>query len=145
MGAAMWIGNKTALVFSFLSAVLIGNSASAQTVHFAVRDVVLKNGESTELAEVWWISADCKSLLKETPEVEIIDGPPGVTATITAAKVVPRTYSCAKPISGGKLVIAAKDVHNHSYTRMVLRVRYKTLMGNRERAENINIALFPSE
>ena len=141
----MWICNRTALVFLFLSAVLIGNTASAQTIQFTVRDIVLKNGESTELADVWWINASCKSLLKDTPEVEIVDGPPGVTATIVAAKVVPRNYSCAKPISGGKLVIAAKDVHEHSYTRMVLRVRYKTLNGNRERAENVNIALFPSE
>jgi len=53
--------------------------------------------------------------------------------------------SCAKPVSGGKLVITAKDVQNYSYTRMVLRVRYKTLDGDRERSENINIALFPSD
>jgi hypothetical protein len=42
-------------------------------------------------------------------------------------------------------VITAKDVQNYSYTRMVLRVRYKTLDGDRERSENINIALFPSD
>ena len=141
----MWVGNRTALVLALLSTVLIGSSAQAQTIQFTVRDIVLKNGESTELSDVWLINANCKSLLKETPEVEIVDGPPGVTATINAAKVVPRAYGCAKPIAGGKLVIAATDVHDHSYTRMVLRIRYKTLNGNRERAANINIALFPTE
>ena len=75
----------------------------------------------------------------------ILDGPPGVTAVINPAKVVPRTYSCSKPVAGGKLVLSAKDIHEHSYTRMVLRIHYKTLNGDREHAENLNIALFPSE
>jgi hypothetical protein len=141
----MWIGNKTALFLLVLSTVLICGSAHAQSIQFTVRDIVLKNGESTELSDVWLINSNCKSMLKETPEVEIVDGPPGVTATINAARVVPRNYGCAKPVAGGKLVIAAKDVHDHSYTRMVLRIRYKTLNGNREHAANVNVALFPSE
>ena len=44
---------------------------------------------------------------------------------------------------GGKLVITAKDIEEPSYTRMVLRIRYKTLNGDRQRSENINISLFP--
>ena len=44
-----------------------------------------------------------------------------------------------------KARIAAKDIQDHSFTRMVLRIRYKTLTGDRERSEQVNIALFPQD
>jgi len=134
----------TLAVFSlFVTFAASGGMAQAQSIHFAVSNIALKSGESTELGQVFYISANCKSLLKETPQVEILDGPPGVTAVINPAKVVPRGYSCANPVSGGKLVIAAKDIQEHSNTRMVLRVSYKTLSGDRQRSQNVNITLFP--
>ena len=142
LGDAMRFRNKAVLclalfILPFCSAV------HAQSIQFTVKEIALKNGEATELGDVWYINANCKSLLKSTPEVEILEGPPGVAVSIHAAKVVPRAYSCANPVSGGKLTISAKDVGEYSYTRMVLRIRYKTLDGDRERSENINIALFP--
>ena len=137
--------NKAALLCSLLLFLLFGGGAQAQSIQFTVKEIALKNGDSTELGDVFYINTNCKSVLKTTPEVEILDGPPGVTAVINAAKVVPRGYSCANPVSGGKLVIAAKDIRDYSYTRMVLRIRYKTLDGDRERSESINIALFPSD
>jgi len=136
--------NKAALLWLLLL-LLVGGGAQAQSIQFTVKEIALKNGDSTELGDVFYISTNCKSLLKGTPEVEILDGPPGVTAVINAAKVVPRGYSCAKPVSGGKLVITAKDIQDYSYTRMVLRIRYKTLVGDRESSQNINITLFPSD
>jgi hypothetical protein len=120
-----------------------GGTAQAQSIDYSVKNIALKSGESTELGQVFFITGNCKSILKETPQVEILDGPPGVTAAITSAKVVPRGYSCANPISGGKLIITAKDIQEHSHTRMVLRVNYKTFSGDRQRSENINITLFP--
>jgi hypothetical protein len=140
----MRFGKKSAGLCIVFASILFGAGARAQSIQFTVWDIALKNGESTELTDVWFINTNCKSVLKGTPEVEIIDGPPGVTAVINAAKVVPHVYSCSNPVSGGKLVITAKDVQDYSYTRMVLRVRYKTSDGDRERSENVNIALFPS-
>jgi hypothetical protein len=141
----MHIGSKATLIFALLVGMLIGGSAAqAQTIQFTVKDVALKSGESTELGNVFFIGTNCKSLLKETPAVEILDGPPGVTAVVNAAKVVPHGYGCANPVTGGKLVITAGDIQEYSYTRMVLRITYKTLDGDRQRSENINIALFPS-
>jgi hypothetical protein len=143
-GNAADFRNKAALLWLLLL-LLVGGGAQAQSIQFTVREIALKNGDSTELGDVFYINTNCKSMLKSTPEVEILDGPPGVTATINAAKVVPRGLSCANPVSGGKLVITAKDVQDYSYTRMVLRIRYKTLVGDRERSENINITLFPPD
>jgi hypothetical protein len=140
----MHIQNKLALLCSLFMPLLFEGAAQAQSIQFTVQEIALKNGESTEFGDVFFINTNCKSLLKSTPEVEILDGPPGVTAAISSAKVVPRSFGCANPISGGKLVITAKDVQDYSYTRMVLRVRFKTVNGGRERSANINIALFPS-
>ena len=129
---------------SLLSACLLGGSAAtAQTIHVPVRDIVLKNGETTEFADLWWISHDCKSLMTGTPEVQIMEGPPGVTVEIKPAQVVPRTVSCANPIAGGKMYIAAKGVEEYSRSTMVLRVTYKTRNGDRQRAQHISVTLFP--
>jgi hypothetical protein len=137
---------KKAFLLASLSCVvcLFANaSAHAQSIDHSVSNIALKNGESTEYGDVYWISHNCKSLLKAATDVEILDGPPGVTATIKPAKVVPRTYSCANPVSGGKLFIAAKDIEDFSHTRMVLRFTYHTSTGDRQRTANINVTLYP--
>ncbi len=121
-----------------------GETAHAQTIQLRAREISLRNGESTELADVYLIGTGCHSVLKGTPEVEIMEGPPGVTAVINPAKVVPYAHSCANPVAGGKLVLTAKDVQDYSYTRMILRVNYKTAEGIRQYSEHINIAVFPS-
>jgi hypothetical protein len=128
---------------SCVACMLAGANAHAQSIVRDVRSIALKNGESTELQDVYLISNNCKSLLKAATEVEILDGPPGVTATIKPAKIVPRAHSCANPVAGGKLIIAAKDIEDFSRTRMVVRLTYHTSMGDRQSTRNINITLFP--
>lgn len=137
----MHIG-KTALLI-VASSLLMPLGAQAQTIQFTVREIALKSGESAEVSDVWWVNTNCKSLLKATPEVEILDGPPGVTAVINPANVVPHSFGCAKAVAGGKLVLTAKDVQEYSYTRMVLRIDFKTLDGDRTLAQNVNLTLFP--
>jgi hypothetical protein len=129
---------------SLLSACLLsGGAATAQTIHIPVRDIVLKNGETTEFAQVWLVSRDCKSMMTATPQVEVLEGPPGVTVEMRPAPVVPRAVSCANPIAGGKLFIAARGVEDYSRSTMVLRIIYKTRDGDRQRAEHISVTLFP--
>jgi hypothetical protein len=96
----MHIGKQSAGLCLLLATILFDVGAQAQSIEFTVKNIALKNGESTELTDVWFINTNCKSVLKGTPEVEIIDGPPGVTAVINAAKVVPRGYSCSNPVIG---------------------------------------------
>jgi hypothetical protein len=141
----MRIIDKIAAAFVLLLLLTLGSGAQAQTIQFTVRDISLKSGESTELGNVYFISSNCKSMLKATPSVEILDGPPGVTAIVNAAKVVPHFYGCSNPIAGGKLVLSASQIEDFSYTRVVLRVNYQTVDGARQRTENINLTLVPSD
>jgi len=139
----MRIGHRLAVVAASLLGALFVSGAQAQAINFSARELALKSGETTEVSDVYSINANCQSMLKGTPEVEILNGPPGVTAAITAAKIVPRDYSCASPVSGGKLILTAKDIRKYSYTRMVLLFRYKTFGGDKRSSEDINLALYP--
>jgi hypothetical protein len=128
-----------------LVCVLANADAKAQTISFPTYNIALKSGESVELGDVYHISADCKSLLKATPQVEILDGPAGVTAAIKEEMVVPRYYGCTKPIPGGKLIITANEVAEYGRARMVLRIKMKTSQGDRQPSVDVNISLLPKE
>jgi hypothetical protein len=119
--------------------------ANAQTVYFDVHSIALKSGESAELGQVYYIGTTCKSLLKATPEVEILDGPPGVTAAIKEEMVVPRTLGCTKPVPGGKLIVTASEVEEYGRARMVLRIKLKTSLGDRQYSRDVNISLIPRQ
>lgn len=144
----MRIGHRLAVAAaSLLGTLFLGtlvfSSAQAQTVNFPAGEIALKSGETAEVSDVYFINANCQSMLKGTPEVEILNGPSGVTAAITAAKVVPRDSGCVGPVSGGKLILTAKDIQKYSYTRMVFLVHYKTFGGDKRSSDDINLALYP--
>ena len=124
---------------------VLANDAKAQTIYFGVHNLALKSGESAELGEVYYISHDCKSLLKGAPEVEVLDGPPGVTAAIKEEKIVPRTFGCTKPVPGGKLIITASEIEEYGRARMVLRIKMKTSVGDRQYSRDVNISLIPRQ
>jgi hypothetical protein len=121
----------------------MGIATQAQTISNPVSDLALKSGESTELSDVYWINSSCKSILKGTPEVEILDGPSSVTATIKPASIVPRVWGCAKAVQGGKLVITAKEIEDQGSAMLLLRVNYKTQSGERQRSITVRLALIP--
>ena len=136
--------NRIATVASLIFVCVLGGTvASAQTIQVSVSNIALKNGETMEFGDVYFISTDCRSLLTGTPEAEVMEGPPGVTVAIKQAMVVPRAHSCARPVSGGKMMIVAKDVEDYSHSSMVLRIKYKTREGERQRSQRINVTLFP--
>ena len=128
---------------ALLSAAFIGfvTPASAQTSPSF--EIVLKSGETAEVTELWYMSA-CKSLMKSTPEVEVLDGPPGVTAVVTQKMVLPRNAGCSKRISGALLSVKAGEITEDSTTDMRIRVRYNTVEGRRDRGMTIRVVLIAS-
>jgi hypothetical protein len=118
------------------------SAAKAQTIT-PTPSIALKNGETFELPDAYYISTACRSLLIATPEVEILEGPPGVSVAIKEAMVTPRASNCAKPVTGGKVIISAKDVDGPSFSTMTLRYKFKTRDGDRFLSQVYKIALFP--
>jgi hypothetical protein len=124
---------------------LIPVSASrvqAQSWQMNSGSYALKSGESVEIMDLYWV-INCQSQLTATPEVTILDGPPGVSAAITEAMVLPRFQQCAKPVKGAKLKLSADKVEDQSQSMTTLRIKYKTKDGERARSMTFSLALFP--
>jgi hypothetical protein len=137
----MRFGTKAILAFVHLGIAAVVGSAGAQAQQVKI-PIALKSGESIEVADLAW-TANCRSILKSTPEVEILDGPPGVTASVKEANVIPRAQNCAKPVQGGKLVISAKDIDDESNTTLTIRITYRTRDGDRKLSQVYSLSLFP--
>ncbi len=130
--AALAVG---ALVFS-------SGSSVAQSVTFGASTITLKNGESTEIGQVFWM-VNCRSILKATPEAEVIEGPPEVTVIIKPAMVMNRGDKCPSREPGGILVISAKGIEDPSLSNLNVRINYKTKDGDRQLSRIFNLALYP--
>ena len=132
------------LAIAFVALVTYADgSGSAQYRHLvSAGTIALKSGESIEIGNVYWVS-HCRSLLKSTPEVEVLEGPPQVTVSVKEAMVLPRAQSCAKKVPGGILVITAKEIDDPSYTHLSVRVNYKTKDGDRKFGHVFNLHLVP--
>jgi hypothetical protein len=122
-----------------LSSVLGAITSPAQT---NIPAIALKDGESTALGTVWWV-VNCRSIMLGTPEVEILEGPPGLTLSIKEAMVLPRRLNCATEVPGGILVATAKDVREPIQGKLVYRIKYKTKDGDRQVSNTYNVSLFP--
>jgi len=119
--------------------------AGAQAQNMTIRGsdtIALKGGESQEVGEIYYVT-NCISLLKSMPQVEIVQGPPGVTAEMKEAMVVPREQRCPLPLKGAKLFIAAKGVEDPSYSPLILRITYDTREGERKLSHIYNLYLVP--
>jgi hypothetical protein len=115
--------------------------AHAQTITNSPT-IALRSGESAKLGDIYWV-VNCNSVLKSTPEAEILDGPPGVSVAIKAAMVTPRAQRCSKPVPGGTLVITAGNIEDPSYTTLTIRITYHGRDGDRNPSLVYNVSLFP--
>jgi hypothetical protein len=133
--------SKTLLSICCLGLAGFLGSAPARAQAF-VPTISLKSGETTDLMNVYW-SVNCRSMLKSTPQVEIIDGPPNVTVAVKEGMVMPRIRNCAKPVKGGTVVLTAAEIEDASTTRLTLRIKYQGKDGNRQSSVIYDLALFP--
>jgi len=104
--------------------------------------ISLKSGETVELRAVYFIR-NCRSILKETPIIEVLEGPEELTLTIKPGMVVPRGDNCSNPVAGGTVVATANEVKAPKESRLTYRVKYKTLEGDRQTARVYLLSLFP--
>ena len=137
--------NAFLAVWCMILALLLGTaSARAQGVMSLANTatIALKSGESTEVGKLYFVEG-CRSTLKSPPEVEILDGPLQVSAEVKEATVLPRVQNCSKPVQGGILVLSAKEIEDPSFSRLTVRVIYKTREGDRKFSAVFNLQLLP--
>jgi hypothetical protein len=115
--------------------------AYAQTITNSP-SLALRSGETAELGQLYWV-VNCRSVLKSTPEAEILDGPPGVSVAVKAAMVTPRVQRCANSVPGGMLVITVGNIEDHSYTTLTIRTTFRGREGVRTTSHIYNLSLFP--
>jgi hypothetical protein len=120
----------------------VSSGAGAQTI-VQDHDLSLKSGETLSLGESYLISRDCKSLLKAPTEVEIMEGPPGVTVSMNEAMVTPYGHNCARPVKGAKVTLNAKDIEFYSHTTFVLRFKHITREGNQYYTHRYRLTVYP--
>jgi hypothetical protein len=121
------------------------SNAGAQAQNMTLRGsntVSLKNGKSEELGDFYY-QRNCVSLLNKAPQVEVVQGPPGVTAELKEAMVLAREFKCPSSIKGFKLFVSAKNIEDPSYSQLILRITYDTREGERKQSEIINLYLVP--
>jgi hypothetical protein len=114
--------------------------AQAQLSQAIMTEVALKSGETVDLSDISW-TINCKNFLKGVPEVEILQGPPGVTASIKEKMVLPRIKQCPNRVRGGTLSVSANDVTEDSTSVLLLRLKYPTLEGRRDRNWSVRVVL----
>ena len=137
----MRIWPKTfAAILSFAIASFAG--ATSADAEAELPRISLKSGETVELRNVSF-TRNCRSILKETPVIEVLEGPEELTLTIKPATVVLRSDNCSNPVAGGIVVATAKDVKAPTESRLTYRVKYKTLDGDRQIARVYLVSLFP--
>jgi hypothetical protein len=104
--------------------------------------VALRSGESEEISDLYFVS-NCASLLNGPPQVEVVDGPPGVTASIKEDLVLPRLQRCPTKVKGAKLVLSASKIEDPSFSLLTVRVTFDTKEGVRKQTWVVNLNLIP--
>ena len=128
-----------ALCFGFLLFGIAEAQAQAN-----VSRIALKSGESWEVGIAYFVR-NCRSIMIGKPEIEVLEGAPEVTVTIKEGEVVPRNQGCANKVPGGTLQITApKEIEDPSFTRLVIRVTFKTRAeGDHKVSVVYNVSLIP--
>jgi hypothetical protein len=108
-----------------------------------VRRVALKNGESAELRNYSFVTANCLSIMIGTPGLDVLEGPAEVSVTLKEGPVMRRDRGCSSPVPGGKVIATAKDVTEPKEARLTIRLNYNTKDGARQSSSVYIISLFP--
>lgn len=133
-----------AIVAAFLLAGAGLGSHGAANAQDALRRIAVKNGESIDLGTVYYVS-NCKSIMVGLPDIEVLEGPSGVTLSIREEQVLPRRQGCAAKVAGGTLVLTAKDVTEPAEAKLTYRLNYKTKDGPRQSSSALMVSLFPAD
>ena len=129
-----------------LTLLALGSQEAIAQARWNLPSVALKSGESVEIFDLYYVSpGTCRSLMKDLPVVEVMEGPSEVAASVKDAMVTPREQGCSQKVKGGRLVLTAKDIEEYSTSKLTVRVTYHTKDGDTQRSHSFNLTLFPKQ
>ena len=132
--------------FAALSAVAVILFSTGAFVQ-AAQTIALKSGETAEITSLSWVVlSNCRSVVKGPMTVEVLDGPPEVTASIREQKVIAHGQNCEKKVDGGILLLTSpKEIKERTEAKTILRVKFPTADGVFQKSFDIDLILIPSE
>jgi hypothetical protein len=89
--------------------------------------VTIRDGETILLRNFAVVTPDCRSMFQHFDGIDTMVAPPEVTLTFEPGKVYVTNLAsnpCEKPVSGGNIIISAKDVTEQREAELVIRLRY---------------------
>jgi hypothetical protein len=125
-----------------IAGALCGTGAAQNMEIPGAKTMALKSGESEEVIDLYYVQ-NCLSLLNSPPQVEVVDGPPAVTASLKEDMVLPRLQKCPAKVKGAKLLVSAGTVQDASFSQLTIRVTFDTRDGIRKQTFVINLSLIP--
>jgi hypothetical protein len=133
--------SNSALAVSCLGLVIFA-AITAPHAQQNLRRIALKNGESTELRDYYYIQ-NCQSILIGTPVLDVLEGADELAVTLKEGPILPRAQNCAKQVPGGVVVLTAKDVTERKEAKLTIRLKFKTKIGERQGSDSYLVSLFP--
>jgi hypothetical protein len=131
--------SNLAILYFGIAIVAGATGASAQQ---NVPRISLKNGESTELREFYYI-VNCQSISIGTPVLDVLEGSEQLAVTLKERPILPRGQNCAKEVPGGVVVATAKNVIRPIEAKLTIRLKFSTKMGERQSSSTYIVSLFP--
>jgi len=135
----MRIHLNTSFVIACVGLVVSAVVWGAQAQH-APRRIALKSGESTELRNFYAVQ-NCRSILIGTPVLDVLEGPKELSVTFKQGAKLP--IKCTKPVPGGSVIAAAKEIKTPKEAKLTIRLKFKTKIGERQTSNSYIVSLFP--
>jgi hypothetical protein len=130
---------RTFLISIIVAALTIG-PVKAQTP--VTSTYAAKAGETIDLGPIYWVNAQtCQSLATAKSDVEMLEGPPGLTFEIKEDMVVPVAQGCKNKIKGGRLLMTVPSDIEAASAHVVVRLIHHDRSGEQKRGFAFNLLI----
>jgi hypothetical protein len=101
-----------------------------------------KAGETIDLGPIYWVNAQtCQSLAIAKSDVEMLEGPPGLTFNVKDEMVVPTAQNCKNKVKGGRVMMTIPADIEASSAHVVVRIIHHDRNGEQKRGFAFNILI----
>lgn len=115
-------------------------AAAAQTA--PVTPIAIKGGETVDIGPIYWVNSQtCQSLSTTKSDVEILEGPPGITIDVKEDMVIPVAYGCKNKIKGGHIMLTVPEGVETSAARLIIRLTHHAKDGDHKRGMVYNLLI----